>query len=129
MVLQAISGAKAMGAAKIIGIDKNEKKREKGEAFGMNHFINPSDSAKSVSELVKEATGGMGVDYSFECTGIPPMLTESLEATKMVIFIKYLFIIVIRKKLNMNLSFPLFVKHDKIKYFIKANTQVYYFKM
>ncbi|KAG2398154.1 Alcohol dehydrogenase-like 5 [Vigna angularis] len=80
--LGAISGAKFMGAAKIIGIDKNEKKREKGEAFGMTHFINPTDSAKSVSELVKEATGGMGVDYSIECTGIPPLLTESLEATK-----------------------------------------------
>ncbi|CAJ1934106.1 unnamed protein product [Sphenostylis stenocarpa] len=80
--LGAVSGAKSMGATKIIGIDKNEKKREKGEAFGMTHFINPGDSAKSVSELVKELSGGLGVDYSFECTGIAPLLTESLEATK-----------------------------------------------
>ncbi|KAL9296157.1 hypothetical protein ACSQ67_022053 [Phaseolus vulgaris] len=81
--LGAISGAKSMGASEIIGIDKNEKKREKGEAFGMTQFINSGDSAKSVSELVKEVTGGMGVDYSFECTGIPPLLSQSLEATKM----------------------------------------------
>ncbi|KAL2329270.1 hypothetical protein Fmac_022697 [Flemingia macrophylla] len=80
--LGAVIGAKMLGATKIIGIDKNKMKKEKGEAFGMTHFINPDDSAKSVSELVKELSGGMGVDYSFECTGIAPLLTESLEATK-----------------------------------------------
>ncbi|CAJ1934105.1 unnamed protein product [Sphenostylis stenocarpa] len=89
--LGAVSGAKIMGATKIIGIDKNEKKREKGEACGMTHFINPGDSAKSVSELVKELSGGMGVDYSFECTGIAPLLTESLEATKVEFPLQELF--------------------------------------
>ncbi|TKY67895.1 Alcohol dehydrogenase class-3 chain H [Spatholobus suberectus] len=84
--LGAINGAKMLGATKIIGIDKNEMKRGKGEAFGMTDFINPVDSAKSVSELVKELSGGRGVDYSFECTGVAPLLTESLEATKVVNF-------------------------------------------
>ncbi|TKY67894.1 Alcohol dehydrogenase 2 [Spatholobus suberectus] len=78
----AVIGAKMQGASRIIGIDKNEKKREKGEAFAMTDFINPADSDKSASELVKELTGGMGVDYSFECTGVSTLLTESLEATK-----------------------------------------------
>ncbi|KAL2325915.1 hypothetical protein Fmac_024973 [Flemingia macrophylla] len=81
--LGAISGAKMLGATQIIGIDKNEMKREKGVAFGMTYFINPDDSPKSVSELVKELSGGTGVDYSFECTGVAPLLTESLEATKL----------------------------------------------
>lgn len=80
--LGAISGAKMMGASKIIGVDKNEMKREKGEAFGMTHFINSNGSDKSASELVKELNG-MGVDYCIECTGVAPLLTESLEATKM----------------------------------------------
>ncbi|KAK7258167.1 hypothetical protein RIF29_32670 [Crotalaria pallida] len=80
--LGAISGAKMQGATKIIGIDKNELKEEKGKAFGMTDFINPSDSDKSASQLVKELSGGMGVDYSFECTGVAPLLTESLESTK-----------------------------------------------
>ncbi|KAK7263983.1 hypothetical protein RJT34_31584 [Clitoria ternatea] len=81
--LGAVSAAKMLGAAKIIGIDKNELKREKGEAFGMTEFINPSNNSdKSVSELVKELSGGNGVDYSIECTGAAPLLTESLEATK-----------------------------------------------
>jgi S-(hydroxymethyl)glutathione dehydrogenase/alcohol dehydrogenase len=72
------------GAAKIIGIDKNEWKRTKGQAFGMTDFINPNEYNKSISELVKELTGGMGVDYCFECTGAPPLVNEALLATKMV---------------------------------------------
>ena len=84
LVLQAISGAKMMGATKIIGIDKNDMKKKKGEAFGMTDFINPGNSDKSPSQSVKELSGGVGVDYSFECTGVGPLLTESLEATKVV---------------------------------------------
>ncbi|XP_041009877.1 8-hydroxygeraniol oxidoreductase-like [Juglans microcarpa x Juglans regia] len=84
--LGAIEGARKQGAVKIIGIDKNEKKRKKGEAFGMTHFINPSDDEndqKSISEQVKELTGGIGVDYCFECTGAPLLLNQALLATKM----------------------------------------------
>ena len=76
-----------MGATKIIGIDINEKKKEKGEAFGMTHFINPKDhSHKSSSQLVKDLTSGLGVDCSFECTGVASMLTQALESTKVVNF-------------------------------------------
>ncbi|KAJ4720931.1 Alcohol dehydrogenase-like [Melia azedarach] len=82
--LGAISGARIQGADKIIGIDKNPFKKDKGEAFGMTDFINPEESKdKSASELVKEITGGTGVDYSFECSGVPSLLSEALEATKL----------------------------------------------
>ncbi|RVW65806.1 Alcohol dehydrogenase-like 1 [Vitis vinifera] len=77
-----LQGARNQGAARIIGIDKNEKRREVGEAFGMTDFINPNESNKSISELVNELTGGQGVDYSFECTGIPSLVNEALQATK-----------------------------------------------
>lgn len=81
------------GAARIIGIDNNDMKREKGIAFGMTDFINPDDHHsvhnrdhnKSVSQLIKDSTDGMGVDYCFECTGVAHFINESLEATKMVI--------------------------------------------
>lgn len=82
---QAIEGARTQGATKIIGIDKNGRKKRKAEAFGMTDFINPDEhDHKSVSELVKESTGGMGVDYCFECTGVAPLANEALLATKMV---------------------------------------------
>lgn len=72
------------GAARIIGIDKNERKREKGHSFGMTDFINPGEFDKSISEIIKDLTGGMGVDYCLECTGVPPLVNEALEATKVV---------------------------------------------
>ncbi|KAL3629100.1 hypothetical protein CASFOL_026322 [Castilleja foliolosa] len=83
--LGVIEGARLHGASRIIGIDINESKREIGEAFGMTDFINPNNNNNdnnSVSELVKQLTGGTGVDYSFECTGVPQLVNEALEATK-----------------------------------------------
>ncbi|BFG23712.1 hypothetical protein CerSpe_099860 [Prunus speciosa] len=84
--LGAVEGARVQGAARIIGIDKNDKKREKGKAFGMTDFVNPDHHHhhhKSVSQLIKDLTAGMGVDYCFECTGFAPFINEALEATKL----------------------------------------------
>ncbi|KAL3837939.1 hypothetical protein ACJIZ3_022530 [Penstemon smallii] len=81
--LGVIEGARVHGAARIIGIDINESKQAVGQGFGMTDFINPKHSSdKSISQLVKQLTGGLGVDYSFECTGIPKLVNEALETTK-----------------------------------------------
>ncbi|KAK3404615.1 hypothetical protein EUGRSUZ_K00924 [Eucalyptus grandis] len=87
--LGAIGGARAQGATTIIGVDKNGMKKDKGEVFGMTHFINPDDHkssdgthSKSISEMVKDLTGGAGVDYCFECSGVPNLINQALEATK-----------------------------------------------
>ncbi|KAK8305391.1 hypothetical protein V6Z11_D03G060000 [Gossypium hirsutum] len=79
----AIKGAKSHGAIKVIGIDNNPMKAAKGRAFGMTNFINPGESDKSIAELVKDLTAGMGVDYSFECTGVPPLINEAIQSTKL----------------------------------------------
>jgi Zn-dependent alcohol dehydrogenase len=43
------------------------RKRTKGKAFGMTGFINLDEYDKSISELIKELTGGgMGVYYRFD---------------------------------------------------------------
>ncbi|XP_015068376.1 alcohol dehydrogenase-like 1 isoform X1 [Solanum pennellii] len=81
--LGAIEGARSQGASKIIGVDINELKQGKGEVFGMTDFINPKESKTSVSEMIKDVTEGLGVDYVFECTGIPSMLNEAIEASKL----------------------------------------------
>ncbi|GMJ12219.1 hypothetical protein like AT1G22430 [Hibiscus trionum] len=80
--LGAVEGARIQGASKIIGIDKNPRRKEKGQVLGMTDFINPQDSDKSISESVRELTGGKGVDYSLECTGVIPLLNEAIESTK-----------------------------------------------
>ncbi|KAH7854876.1 hypothetical protein Vadar_018642 [Vaccinium darrowii] len=81
--LAVIEGARTQGAARIIGVDINEKKRTKGEVFGMTDFINPSkDSNKRISELINELTGGLVVDYCFQCMGVASFLNEAIESTK-----------------------------------------------
>lgn len=82
--MQAVKGAHMQGASKIIGIDIKEEKQEKAKAFGITDFINPKESNKSVSELIKESTGGLGVDYCIECTGVPDLLNEAIEGSKVV---------------------------------------------
>ncbi|XP_059307618.1 8-hydroxygeraniol oxidoreductase-like [Lycium ferocissimum] len=81
--LGVVDGARSQGAVKIIGVDINELRRGKGEAFGMTDFINPKDCKTSISDMIKDVTGGLGVDYVFECTGIPSMLNEAIEASKL----------------------------------------------
>ncbi|KAI8007836.1 CYP enzymes assisting alcohol dehydrogenase [Camellia lanceoleosa] len=49
----------------------------------MTDFINPSEHSKnSISELVTELTGGLGVDYCFECTGVGALVNETVESIK-----------------------------------------------
>ncbi|XP_022853376.1 alcohol dehydrogenase class-3-like [Olea europaea var. sylvestris] len=80
--LGVIEAARMNGASRIIGIDINNLKKKKGEVFGMTEFINPKESDKPVSELIKETTGGLGVDYCYECTGVPELLNEAIEGSK-----------------------------------------------
>ncbi|KAF8104931.1 hypothetical protein N665_0165s0020 [Sinapis alba] len=80
--LAAAEGARLHGAAKIIGVDLNPDKFELGKKFGFTDFINPTlCGEKKVSEVIKEMTGG-GVDYSFECVGLPSLLTEAFISTR-----------------------------------------------
>lgn len=82
--MQAVTASRILGASKIIGIDINELKRDKAKAFGVTEFINPKQSDKRLSQLIQEATGGLGVDYCIECTGVPSLLDEAIASTKVV---------------------------------------------
>ena len=74
--LNVIQGARMVGAAKIIGVDLNPKKRALAEKFGMTHFVNPSDG-DPVKAIVDLTDGG--VDYSFECIGNVKVMRQALE--------------------------------------------------
>lgn len=84
--LGVIDGARLQGASKIIGVDINTAKHEKGKAFGMTDFINPNAQSelekKPISEMVKDLTGGIGVDYCFECSGVKALIQEAIDSTK-----------------------------------------------
>ncbi|KAI5572002.1 hypothetical protein POPTR_011G152800v4 [Populus trichocarpa] len=78
--LAASEGARARGASKIIGVDINPEKFDKGKEMGMTDFVNPKDSSKPVHQRIREMTSG-GVDYSIECAGNVEVLREAFLST------------------------------------------------
>ena len=64
--LAAILGARAVGAANIIGLDMRKSKLELGKQLGADMVFDAS--AGDVVDQVKQATNG-GVDYAIECVG------------------------------------------------------------
>ncbi|XP_047975020.1 8-hydroxygeraniol oxidoreductase-like [Salvia hispanica] len=81
--LGAVKASQIIGASKIFGIDVNDMKRDKAIAFGVTDFVNPKHSGKPISQLILEATDGLGVDYCFECTGVASVINEATASTKM----------------------------------------------
>jgi len=74
-----VDGARLSGASMIIGVDTNPAKEASARAAGVTHFLNPTDG--DVVGRIRDLTGG-GADYSFECTGNPEVLKQSVECTR-----------------------------------------------
>uniref|UniRef100_A0A0E0LNH8 Alcohol dehydrogenase-like C-terminal domain-containing protein n=1 Tax=Oryza punctata TaxID=4537 RepID=A0A0E0LNH8_ORYPU len=82
--LAVAQGARMRGAKRIIGVDVNPDKFDVGKRLGMTDFINPNDTGgKTVSEVIKEITGGGGADYCFECIGSTSVMAEAFQSTRM----------------------------------------------
>ena len=79
--LNVLQGLRMIGANKIIGVDMNDDKKQWGEKFGMNGFLNPTGMSHDEQvEALVEMTGG-GADYSFECIGNVNVMRTALECT------------------------------------------------
>lgn len=76
--LAAVMGCKAAGAERIIAVDINPEKFEKGKVFGATDFVNPKDHNKPVSQVLSEMTNG-GVDFSLECVGNVGVMVRQME--------------------------------------------------
>ena len=66
--LNVIQGARLAGAAVIVGVDINPKRKVLAERFGMTHFVNPDEAEGDLVPYLVSLTQG-GADYSFECIG------------------------------------------------------------
>jgi S-(hydroxymethyl)glutathione dehydrogenase/alcohol dehydrogenase len=75
--LNVISGAKLMGAARIIAIDLNSSKLDLAKRFGATDVIDPGKA--DPIEAVNALTNG-GVDHAFEVVGL---VSTSLQAIRM----------------------------------------------
>jgi S-(hydroxymethyl)glutathione dehydrogenase/alcohol dehydrogenase len=76
--LNAIQGARMVGANMIVGVDINPAKRSLAEKFGMTHFVNPNEVEGDLVSYLVDLTKG-GADYSFECTGNVNVMRQALE--------------------------------------------------
>uniref|UniRef100_A0A453P5H2 Alcohol dehydrogenase-like 6 n=1 Tax=Aegilops tauschii subsp. strangulata TaxID=200361 RepID=A0A453P5H2_AEGTS len=78
--LSVAQGAKLRGASKIIGVDTNPDKQEKGKAFGVTDFINPAELNEPVQQVVVKWLTDGGADYSFECVGDTGVVSTALQS-------------------------------------------------
>jgi aryl-alcohol dehydrogenase len=73
----AVMAANASGCTTIIAVDVNGGRLKMAQEFGATHVINP-DQAEPVGEIQKIT--GPGVEYSLECTGIPKVFRQAVDA-------------------------------------------------
>jgi S-(hydroxymethyl)mycothiol dehydrogenase len=74
--LAAMQGARIAGADRLIAVDVAPQKLEWARGFGATDTVDASqvDAVAAVREL----TGGDGVDFAFEATGVPDVVAQAL---------------------------------------------------
>ncbi|KAK6921331.1 Alcohol dehydrogenase, N-terminal, partial [Dillenia turbinata] len=100
--LAVAQGAKIKGASRIIGVDINPEKCEKGlsfyalnlvfdgetmetalyldaKAFGVTEVVNPNDLSEPIQQVIRRITEG-GADFCFECVGDTGIITTALQS-------------------------------------------------
>lgn len=77
--LAALMAAKAAGATHIIAVDLHPSRLELAAELGATTTI-PGD-AEDVVEQIQKASGG-GVHYSFDTTGVPPVILNAIRALR-----------------------------------------------
>ena len=74
--LAALQGARIAGAARLIAVDVATAKLAWAERFGATDTIDAS--ATDAVAAVRELTGGDGVDFAFEATGVPAVVSQAV---------------------------------------------------
>lgn len=75
--LSAVMAARVVGCTRIIAIDLLSQRLQLAEELGATHMINPGQT--DVLESIHQMTGD-GVDYSLECTALPAVLRQAVDA-------------------------------------------------
>lgn len=76
--LSAVMGARASGANPIIAVDLLDSKLATARKLGATHAVNATTDAVSA---IRDLTRG-GVQYAFECAGVPKVLEQAYLATR-----------------------------------------------
>jgi aryl-alcohol dehydrogenase len=76
--LAAVMAARLAGATTIVAIDIHDSRLDLAKQLGSTHPIN-APSSDTTQELMR-ATGGRGVNYSLDTTGVPAVLANLAKA-------------------------------------------------
>jgi aryl-alcohol dehydrogenase len=76
--LCAVMAAKLAGATTIVAVNRRASRLALAQEFGATHLVSPADV--DPVEAIREATGGRGVEYAFETTGKPEVLTQAVRS-------------------------------------------------
>lgn len=79
VALSAIMAARVCGLTTIVAVGRNDKKLRLAEELGATHIIN-STKVDNVVDAIKTVTGGFGVNYSVETSGVQELITQSIES-------------------------------------------------
>jgi threonine 3-dehydrogenase len=71
--LFAVGICRAAGASRIIATDINEKRLALARTMGANDAVHPRDAER----VVRQATGGLGVDVVLEMSGVPSAVHQA----------------------------------------------------
>ncbi|KAK4237187.1 hypothetical protein C8A03DRAFT_34879 [Achaetomium macrosporum] len=75
----AIMAAASIPAKQIIAIDIVEQKLALAKELGATHTINSSKIQGDVTEAIKSVTGGQGVDFAVDTTGVAAVIEKMLD--------------------------------------------------
>jgi aryl-alcohol dehydrogenase len=78
--LAAVMAAKATGATTIIAVDLNQERLDLALQVGATHALR--GDLENLAQQIIDISGG-GVQYSFDTTGIPAVVSNALTATRM----------------------------------------------
>ncbi|MEZ5988387.1 MAG: alcohol dehydrogenase catalytic domain-containing protein [Planctomycetota bacterium] len=78
--LGAVVGSRLRGAERVIVVDPSEARRALATRFGATETLPGGDG---VVEAILDRTEGLGADYTFEATGLTPVMGQAVEAARM----------------------------------------------
>lgn len=79
--MSAVMAAKAAGCARIIAVDIHEFKLRASEKLGATDVLNATGE-KDVVSVLKDLTGGRGVDYAIEATGCVQVMENAFSSVR-----------------------------------------------
>lgn len=78
----AVMAAKISGCSTIIALDINEERLSLAKELGATHVINSKQNSEQVVEMILDLTNGLGVNYSIDTSGVPPVMRQAMEIVR-----------------------------------------------